>query len=440
MIGDPVEHSLSPVMHNAALRYLGMDKEFVYERRCIKEDNLDMFVQGMRNGQVYGANVTIPHKVRIIPFLDRLTKEAELIGAVNTIYKEKNQLVGHNTDGKGCLDAFRWNDVDIKGKKIMILGAGGSSRAISFVFALQKPKKITILNRTRGNADSLAREVAEKTDAKTESGSIRDVKREARDSDIIINCTPAGMAGKHENHALITSDILEPGQVVMDIVYNPQKTRLLKEAESAGCMALGGMEMLVNQGAGGLVIWTGKKPPVDVMRAALLLKMKQNIALIGFMAAGKTITGRKLAKALRWDFIETDEIITDKAGKSILEIFESDGEEHFRQLESDAIKEIGEVKNKVISCGGGIVLRKENIDELKKIAVVIRLKAAPEEILKRNHGKTDRPLLQSDDKIGRIKELMKKRERYYQQAADFTIDNSDMNHESVIEEILNLIP
>ena len=146
VIGDPIGHSLSPVIQGAALKETGLDGEFVYEKVQVKSDELGAFVELVRTREIFGANVTLPHKVAIKPLLDKLTKEAELIGAVNTLYYEDRKLIGHNTDGIGCLNTLKESDVDVIGRKVLLLGAGGAARAIAFVLALNGVKSFVILD------------------------------------------------------------------------------------------------------------------------------------------------------------------------------------------------------------------------------------------------------------------------------------------------------
>lgn len=274
VIGDPIEHSLSPLMHNIALKELGLEKEFHYEKLRIKADELADFIESIRKGEIAGASITMPHKVNIIQYLDELTKEAELMGAVNTLYKKNGKVIGHNTDGFGCLNSLKENDVNVKGKKIVIMGAGGAARAIVFTLALNDVHEIVILNRTVGKAEELTRKVKEKTGVISKAGSLEKIKEELRDAEILINCTSVGMKG--EEGTLVTSEMLYPSLVVMDVVYNPLKTRLIEEAEEAGCKTVNGAGMLVHQGAIGFEIWTGKKPPIKVMQKALLEHLRMS--------------------------------------------------------------------------------------------------------------------------------------------------------------------
>jgi len=273
VIGHPIEHSLSPAMQNAALKELKLDKEFYYDKRDVKPEELENFVKEIRNEEIFGANVTIPHKINIIPFLDKLTKEAELIQAVNTIYRENNQIIGHNTDGIGCLNTLKENNIQIEKKTILILGAGGAGRAISFTLALNNPKNLIIVDRSYEQAKSLTEEITKKTKTKTQPENLDNLNTILPNAEIIIHCTPTGMKNYAENQTLITSEHLNKNQTIMDIVYNPQKTKLLEEAEKAGCKTISGVGMLVHQGAVGFEIWTKNKAPINIMKEALLKQL-----------------------------------------------------------------------------------------------------------------------------------------------------------------------
>ena len=270
VIGDPIEHSMSPAMHNAAFQKLGLD--YVYLPFRVRREELDKAVKGVRALNIRGLNVTIPHKVAVIQFLDELDSLAEKIGAVNTIVNDNGVLRGYNTDATGFLRALVERGINPKGENVVILGAGGASRAISFILA-EKGANLTILNR-----------LLELDWAKELSGRISQIfKREVsalelnrenlvaalEKADILINATSIGMS-PNVDETLVTSKLIRPALVVFDIVYNPIKTRLLREAEEAAVETIGGLEMLLWQGALAFEKWTGVKAPLEVMRAEVI--------------------------------------------------------------------------------------------------------------------------------------------------------------------------
>ncbi len=268
VIGDPIEHSLSPVMHNAVFEHLNLN--YVYLAFKIKKENLKDAVNAFRFITL-GFNVTIPHKVSIIRYLDEISREAELIGAVNTVNVENGRLIGYNTDGIGAIKALE-ERTEVEGKKVVVAGAGGASRAIVFQLAL-KDCDIIIANRTFEKAVSLANEVEEKVNKKVKAVELPKLKEVIKNADIFINTTSVGMY-PNTNETLLKAEDIPKNIVVMDIVYNPLKTRLLTEAEKAGAKTVDGLGMFIYQGAEALKIWLGIDPPVDIMRKAVLKFLK----------------------------------------------------------------------------------------------------------------------------------------------------------------------
>lgn len=271
IIGDPVEHSLSPGMHNAAFKSIGLDH--IYVPFHVKSEELEDAINGAHAMGIKGLNVTIPHKTEVIKYLDYLDIAAGLIGAVNTIEFGENGAVGHNTDGIGAVRALE-EITSIKNKKIMILGAGGAARAISFQILLSQAKSLVISNRTIEKAEELRNDLIEKLDQEviaTDLGS--NLENEIKDTDILINTTPIGMYPKIDQKPLVTADMMHEGLIVNDIVYNPLKTGLLNEAEKAGVKTISGIKMLMYQGVESFRIWTGIEPPVEIFERALMTQM-----------------------------------------------------------------------------------------------------------------------------------------------------------------------
>lgn len=262
VFGDPVEHSLSPVMHNAAFSALGMD--CVYHKFRVAKEDLKDAVLGAKSMGFGGVNLTIPLKEKALEIVEP-DPNAEAIGAVNTIEFADEALLGHNTDGMGAANALKSSGAVIPGSSVLILGAGGAARAVTYQLALGGAK-VTIANRTVERAEELAQNVASVGHAV--GCGLEELPGLAADSNIVINTTSVGM---HPNtdQTLLTSDMMHPGQVIFDLVYNPLRTRLLREAEKAGAITVDGVRMLVLQGAESFRIWTGVEPPVDVMERAV---------------------------------------------------------------------------------------------------------------------------------------------------------------------------
>ena len=266
VIGDPIEHTMSPVMHNTAFRELGLD--YVYLAFRVKGEELAQAIEGMRALGISGLNVTIPHKVAVIPFLDELDPLAKKIGAVNTIVNDAGFLRGYNTDASGFLRALRDRGFEPGGKQVAMLGAGGASRAISFVLA-ESGANLVILNRRQELdwAEELARQINDtfKKEVKALESDEANLEAALDRADIVVNATSVGMS-PHIDESPVPARLLRPDLAVFDIVYNPLKTRLATEAARAGAETVMGLDMLVWQGALSFEMWTGKEAPVELMK------------------------------------------------------------------------------------------------------------------------------------------------------------------------------
>ena len=264
VIGDPIEHTMSPVMHNSAFQKLGMD--YVYVPFRVKKEELGRAIDGIRALNIRGMNVTIPHKVAIIPFLDKLDTLAEKTGAVNTIVNDGGVLSGYNTDATGFLQALLEQGVEPRSKNVVILGAGGASRAISFILA-ERGAHLFILNRGLDRAEELSQRISQVVG--TEVKALRldedNLSLALQTADVLVNTTSIGMS-PGINETPLPARLLRPGLIVFDIVYNPMETRLLRDAEDAGARTIGGLDMLVWQGALAFEKWTGTKAPFDLMK------------------------------------------------------------------------------------------------------------------------------------------------------------------------------
>lgn len=264
IIGDPIEHTLSPIMHNAAFRKLGID--YIYVPFKVKKEDLGKAIEGMRALNIKGLNVTIPHKIDVIRFLDELDPLAEKIGAVNTIVNNDGILKGYNTDALGFRQALSERGIKLKGKEVAVLGAGGASRAISFIL-LEDGANITILNRTLDRAKECANRIAQiyGKEIKVLELNSENLKRTIEMVDILVNATSVGMS-PNIDETLVNASLISSSLIVFDVVYNPVNTKLLMEAKKAGAQVISGLEMFVWQGAFAFEKWTGIKAPVELMR------------------------------------------------------------------------------------------------------------------------------------------------------------------------------
>lgn len=268
IIGNPVEHSLSPAIHNAAFRRLGLN--YVY--LAWRVESIGDAIRGLRAlGNFRGASVTIPHKVSAVPFLDEIEPTARQIGAINTIVLEQGRLKGFNTDATGALRALREGGATLAGQRIVMMGSGGSARAIAFALAAEsKADTLMLLGVDDKERVALARDLRAKTSVTVEEHSLdeRALSRIVPDAQVLIHCTPVGMSPRPDA-TCVPAALLHPGLTVMDVVYNPRETKLLKEAKRSGCKTISGIEMFLNQAVAQFELWTNQSAPVDVMRFVL---------------------------------------------------------------------------------------------------------------------------------------------------------------------------
>ena len=265
LIGHPVEHSFSPPMHNAAFDALNMDCAYV--AFDVNPNDLKSAIEGAESLNIKGFNVTIPHKVDVMQYLDELDEVARLIGAVNTI--DFKNLKGYNTDGIGAVKAIE-EVTSIKNKNVVVAGAGGASRAISFYIAKYGAESLTILNRNEAKAESLASDVSYSgLIGEVAYDSINAIGNYMEGADVLIDTTPLGMHPNISDEPIVKADMMDEDLVVFDAVYNPNETVLIKEAIKANAKPVYGIKMLLYQGAESFKIWTGKTAPVDVMEKAL---------------------------------------------------------------------------------------------------------------------------------------------------------------------------
>ena len=268
LIGYPVKHSMSALMHNAAFKHLGINAE--YKLLEVKPGELKSFFNSFREKNISGINITIPHKAKSMYFMDDLSNEAKLIEAINTVVSKGERLIGHNTDGIGFIRSLKEDlDFDSKGKAAFIFGAGGASRGVSFSLASEGLSHIYLTDVDSAKAASLARDIEIKTG--TQAIAIlynkKSIKELILNSDLLVNATPCGM--KKTDPELIPDDFLHRGLVVFDLIYNQKETPLIKSAKKKGIKALNGLSMLIYQGAASFGLWTNTDAPLEVMRKAL---------------------------------------------------------------------------------------------------------------------------------------------------------------------------
>jgi len=386
LLGERLGHSFSPQIHRALAGYdytllptAPEDVEELFRRRAFR-----------------GLNVTIPYKQVVIPLCDEIDPRAAAIGAVNTVVNRNGRLTGYNTDIDGMIYMARRAGVGMAGKKVVILGSGGTSRTARAAAQELGAADIAVISR-RGpdNYGNLSRHA---------------------DAQVLINTTPVGMY-PNCGAAAVSLAAFPQLEGVLDVVYNPLRTALLLDAQSMGIPCSCGLPMLVAQARRAAELFTGGDIPVrrveEVLRS--LTAQLENVVLIGMPGCGKTAVGRALAKRMGREFVDLDSEIVRRAGRSIPDIFAQEGEDAFRALEAQAVRDVGGGTGLVISTGGGVVTRGENHAPLRQNSVIIHL-TRPLEALP-----TDgRPISQNTD----LATLWRKRAPLYASFADITADNS----------------
>ena len=392
VIGEHLKHSFSKEIHEKIADYSYVVKE-------IEPENLGKF---LTEADFDGINVTIPYKEKSIPYLYEISDSARKIGAINTVVNKGGKLYGYNTDYMGMKSLILRNGIDLKGKKTLIMGGGGTAKTGHQVLLDLGAREVLHAGRDFENPDVL----------------YEDVSRLHSDADFILNTTPVGMFPRNEGKIIDISDF--PNLMgVIDVVYNPLRTNLVLDAMERGLKTEAGLYMLVSQAvyASEFFVETKYDPSVCENVFKDILKQKENIVLIGMPSSGKTTVGKQLAKLLNREFVDTDDEIVKKIGMSIPEYFEKFGEDEFRRQESLVVSEVSAQNNQIIATGGGVILKNENIRRLKQNGLVYFLDRDLELLC----PTSDRPLSSN-------KEAMKKRyeERYsiYKSLCDIIIDGN----------------
>ncbi len=395
-IGRKLGHSFSKIIHNELCDY-------VYELKELEPDELEGF---FTQKNFKAINVTIPYKTDVIPYLDEISQVARDIGAVNTIVNRGGKLYGYNTDFYGMRALLTHNGIDPKGKKCAVLGTGGTSKTANALLRAMGAKEVVTVSRSK--KDGVITYSAFESDH--------------TDTQIIINTTPCGMFPDIDSVA-VSLDGFDSLVGVADAVYNPLCSKLIMAAKGRGITAAGGLYMLVAQAvfaAEHFIDTTFDKSEIDRVYNKLFLQ-KQNIVLIGMPGCGKSTLGKKLAKYYNMEFVDSDAEIVKKAGP-IPEIFAKQGEDAFRDIEADVIRELSTRNGLVIATGGGVIKRAQNIHYLKQNGCVIFIDR-PFNSLQTGHG---RPL--SPD-VQRLKLLYDERMPIYTNVCDIQI-----NADGTIEE------
>jgi len=399
LLGRKLGHSYSPIIHQA------LGAKYSYGLFEVEPDGLADFLQ---NGSFHGLNVTIPYKKDVIPFCAELSSEAASIGSVNTLLRRPGgELYGHNTDADGFSAMISKSGISVRGKKVLVLGNGGSSLTVRYVLERMGAGEIVIISRSgENNYENLNRH---------------------SDGQIIVNTTPVGMYPETDN-APVSLDAFTGLEGVLDIIYNPSTTRLLMDAKEREVPCIGGLSMLVGQARAACELFIGKTIEKCDEQVAFdtLRRQTETLVLIGMPGSGKTTVGKILAEKMGREFFDADIVLEEEAGLSIPEIFSTEGEAGFRLRETEILKKLCKQPGVVIATGGGCVTREENYFHLRQNGVII--------FLERPLGMLDRkgrPLSQGAD----LEKMYAARLPLYLRLADITVDCDSEPH-TVAENIL----
>lgn len=405
LIGEKLGHSFSKIIHEQLADY-------TYDLIPVPREGLDRF---LKEKDFAALNVTIPYKETVIPYLDEIDPNAKAIGAVNTIVNRNGRLCGYNTDFYGFRYLLEHNGISVHSKKALVLGNGGAAKAVVAVLRALGAKEIFI--------------VYYKNAPKTIS--YEECYEKHSDAEILINATPVGMFPNAEESPidLRRFSCLES---VVDVIYNPLRTRLMLDAESLGIKSAGGLEMLVAQAKYAVEIFLDKRLPADSIEkiTSSLLRERRNLVIIGMSGAGKTTLGGLSAKRLGKISVDTDEKIVEKIQIPIPAYFEAYGEAAFRERETEILREYSQQNGLVISTGGGIIKNPENIRLLKQNGLIIWLKR-PVGLLDSGKG---RPLAPDPEATAR---LYRERLPLYTAAAETVVEN-DSTIEKGLERLIQV--
>lgn len=396
LLGEKLSHSFSPAIH----AYLG---NYSYELFEVERGQVADFLQ---NGPFDAINVTVPYKKTAAALCSELSPLAARIGAVNTVIRRADgTLYGDNTDAFGFLAMAQRAGIDFQGKKTLVLGSGGTSRTACAVIRMQGGEPVVISRTGENNYENLHLHA---------------------DAQLLVNTTPVGMY-PHADAAPVDLNRLPKLEGVIDVIYNPLRTRLLQQAEEKGLRCAGGLYMLCAQAARAREVFTGQKIAPEALEKAYqtLLCERRSLVLIGMPGSGKTTVGKMLAEKLHMPFVDTDALIEAQTGRSIPDIFARDGECAFRELEQQVIADCCRTGGQVIATGGGAVLREENRKNLRMNAQTVWLTRPLERLP--FHG---RPLSSGFEAIESMYAL---REPLYRACADVTVDNGGAVEKTVAD-------
>lgn len=403
LIGEKLGHSFSKDIHERIADY-------TFDLIPLSKEEFKTF---MEKKEFTALNVTIPYKKDVIPYLDEMDEHAKAIGAVNTIVNRDGKLKGYNTDFTGFLYMVKKHNVHMEGKKVLIIGNGGASAAIQAVVQHESAGSMVIVDVVPGNG----------------AISYDEMFSSHLDAEIIINTSPIGMYPRIGN-APIDISMFHKCEAVLDVIYNPILTRLCFEAQEMDIKRVNGLEMLIAQAKQSVEFFLDKSIDNQIIDDIYqdMLRERCNIVLIGMPSAGKTTIGKMLENRMQKEFIDLDDIIIEKAGKSIPEIFEESGEAGFRAIETEAAIEVSKLNNKIIATGGGTIKHKVNMDYLRQNGITIFIDRDVDKLISSD---PNRPLSKSTDALEKMH--AERLPLYQKYAAYVAVNNSDI--ESTVTEI-----
>ena len=453
LIGNPVRHTLSPLIHNSIAAMKGIN--LVYVPFEVPKGGVKNAVRGANALGIKGLNVTVPYKSDVIDHLVEVDPLAEGIGAVNTLVRTEGGFKGYNTDMSGLYHAMQDEGIVLEGECVVILGAGGVARPVAYLCASKGAEKVYVLNRTYEKAEAVAKEVNSALDEslgeKIIPMPLEDYKEllEKEKRFFVVQCTSVGLFPDVNSAPIEDAEFYKHVYAAIDVVYKPLETKFMKMVKDAGGKVFSGLKMLLYQGIDAFELWFEEegvkisKEEADIIYKSLMMEVlgATNIILEGFMGSGKSTVSEILSDKLDLELIDTDEAIEEAEGRKISDIFEQDGEEAFRDMETGLVEMMvsDHMRETVISLGGGLPVREKNRELLKKVGKVVYLRTAPETVYDRLKGDDTRPLLKSEDPLSRIKELQDKRGKIYEEAADIIVDTDGKTPAEVADEIISAI-
>ncbi len=453
LIGNPVRHTLSPLIHNSIAEMKGVN--LVYVPFEVPKGGVKNAVRGANALGIKGLNVTVPYKSDVIDHLVEIDPLAEGIGAVNTLVRTEGGFKGYNTDMSGLYHAMQDEGIVLDGECVVILGAGGVARPVAYLCATKGADRVYVLNRTYEKAEAVAKEVNNALDGnfgeKIIPMPLDDYKEVLQKEKrfFVVQCTSVGLFPDVNSAVIEDEEFYKHVYAAIDVVYKPLETKFMKLVKNAGGKVFSGLKMLLYQGIDAFELWFEdegikiSKEEADIIYKSLMMEVlgATNIILEGFMGSGKSTVSELISDKLELELIDTDEAIEEAEGRKISEIFEQDGEEAFRDMETELMEMVvsDHMRETVISLGGGLPVREKNRELLKKAGKVVYLRTSPETVYDRLKGDDTRPLLKSDDPLTRIKELQDERGKIYEEAADIIVDTDGKTPAEVADEIIAAI-